>query len=88
LSELGRQLGKFLVVSNGRFLQLGSPGKKSAKGDVPFNGTGIKLTVDLANAAYFPNLLHRIVAAGEEQLASSGDKHKKASTSSKTLSER
>jgi anti-sigma regulatory factor (Ser/Thr protein kinase) len=87
LSQLGRQLGYFLVVSNGRFLQLGSPGKKSIKGDVPFNGTGIKLTVDLANAAYFPNLLHRIVATGEEQLASSGDKHKKASTSSKSLSQ-
>jgi hypothetical protein len=86
LSELGRQLGEFLVVSNGRFLQLRKAGNQSAEGDAGFNGTGIKVKVDLANAAYFPNLLRRIVATGEEQVSSSGDRPKKASTSSKLLS--
>ena len=88
LSQLGSQLGKFLVVSSGRFLQLRATDRQTAQGDAGFNGTGIKLTVDLANAAYFPNLLHRIVAAGEEQVSSSGDRPKKASTSSKMLSPR
>jgi hypothetical protein len=87
LSELGRELGNFLVVSNGRFLQLRPAGKEPVHGNAAFNGTGIKLTVDLVNAAYFPNLLHRIVATGEEQLALTGDKHRKASTSSKSLSQ-
>ena len=86
LSQLGSQLGKFLVVSNGRFVQLRTTGEKYTCGDAAFDGTGIKLTVDLANAAYFPNLLRRDRRGREAQAAASGDRPKTASTSSKLLS--
>ena len=86
LSQLGSQLGKFLVVSNGRFVHLRTTGEKYTSGDAAFNGTGIKLTIDLANAAYFPNLHRQIITAGEAQASASGDRPKTASTSSKLLS--
>lgn len=89
LSQLGGKCGQFLIASNGRFLEVAADTQLNQNsGSVAFDGTAIKLVVDLSRVEYFPNLLVQIVKQGEQEQLETTGKLVGASTSSKSLSSR
>jgi hypothetical protein len=89
LSQLGGKCGQFLVASNGRFLEVTAGEQINQNtGSVEFDGTAIKLVVDLSRSEYFPNLLLQIVKQGEQNQLETTGKLVGASTGSKSLSNR
>lgn len=78
LSELGKLNGEFSICSNGKVYNL--TGDKF--NNISFQGTGIKLRVNVSNADYFPNILEQIVRQGE---AISVDIFGEKKSASKTL---
>jgi anti-sigma regulatory factor (Ser/Thr protein kinase) len=68
LSELGKRVGNFSVVSSGAYLHLNGAGRSTSA--CPYPGTGTKVRVATRDAEYFPNLLEAIVREGEEQSGS------------------
>jgi hypothetical protein len=65
LSQLGQDLGEFILASNGRYLRLSNHAHHNGTGELAFPGTAVKLLVDLEAADYFPNRLTGLVSAGE-----------------------
>ncbi len=89
LSQLGGKFGQFLIASNGRFLEVAADTTiNQNSGSVAFDGTAIKLVVDLSRSEYFPNLLVQIVKQGEQKQLETTGKLMGASTGSKSLSSR
>lgn len=62
VSELGRRLGQFTIMSSGVAICLNGRQPQA----VALGGTAIKLKVNTENAEYFPNVLSGIVAEGEK----------------------
>lgn len=79
LSELGKDLGDFLLASSGRYSKLSRQSTDAVYGDLKLEGTAVKLMVDLAHADYFPNRLRAIVERGEQQHLTDHGKVKSAS---------
>lgn len=67
LSQLGQDLGEFVLASNGRYCSLGARSPRTSSGDLVISGTAVKLLVNLEQADYFPNRLRNIVSKGEEE---------------------
>ncbi len=76
LSELGQEVGEFLLVSSGQFIKIrkdpgpetfwGTGDKQEKFGMVSFfHGTGIKLRINLWHAIDFPNFLKRVEEKGK-----------------------
>ena len=64
VSQLGKQLGKFSIVSQDAMLLVNNNGAQWLS--TPSKGTVVNLRVNTANAEYFPNILHNIVKEGEK----------------------
>lgn len=87
LSQLGAKCGQFLIASNGWFFEVAAHTQiNQNSGAVAFDGTAIKLVVDLSSSEYFPNLLLQIVKQGEQMQLRTIGKLTGASTGSKSLS--
>lgn len=81
VSNLGGQLGEFAIASDG-CIMFSHEGEISWY-DVPINGTAVKLRVNTDEAEYFPNILHNIVAEGENVAKEIAGAKKSASKKSK-----
>jgi hypothetical protein len=66
LSRLGRDTGEFRLTTRGASLYLSGKKERLSEDSVP--GTAVKLSVNVTEAAYFPNQLATIVAEGERLL--------------------
>jgi anti-sigma regulatory factor (Ser/Thr protein kinase) len=84
LSELGNDLGEFMLASNGRYQCLSARPSGVTFGDLAVPGTAVKLLVDLEAADYFPNRLRQIVATGEQHHLKQHGTVKSASKRSKS----
>ncbi len=67
ISELGRELGEFILASSGRYRCLRSRSPHIKSGELRLTGTAVKLVVNLEHADYFPNRLQSIVQRGEQE---------------------
>ena len=85
LSELGRELGEFMLASNGRYVQIHRHISPPAFDSVQVPGTAIKLLIDLDGAEYFPNRLQQLVQRGEQAQYSETGIAKTASKRSKSV---
>jgi hypothetical protein len=85
LSELGRELGEFILASNGRYVQTHRHISPPAFDSVQVPGTAIKLLIDLDGAEYFPNRLQQLVQRGEQAHYSETGIAKTASKRSKSV---
>ena len=85
LSELGRELGEFMLASNGRYVQIHRYISSPAFASVQVPGTAIKLLIDLKGAEYFPNQLQQLIRRGEDAHYSETGIAKTASKRSKSV---
>jgi hypothetical protein len=83
LSEIGKSLGEFVVLSNGVYLKYYEQNKKVLIDRVNYKGTIVKLKVSLKDVDYFPNIVQGIVERGENKTLEIFGQKRKASGMSK-----
>lgn len=82
-SKLCEQFGEFSILSSDKLLTI-SKGNESFV-DFIFQGTAIKLRINVLESDYFPNILHNIVEEGEKITTEKNGKRKIASKMSKEV---
>lgn len=82
-SNLGKKFGDFSLLSSSKLLEISKDSMTITSLD--YNGTAIKLKININEAEYFPNVLNNIVKEGEQLIDSETGKVKKASQMSKIL---
>lgn len=71
LSNMGRQYGEFGIASGDRLLTISKEGNGAVSlHDILLSGTAVRLSVNTADADYFPNFLKLMVQQGEAAMDS------------------